>query len=110
MATAAKTAAIAALAGSAAAFSGLAPAGLKPASGKLSGQRLGLRAGRHAKVPPIAASTCAAERASGVMQTEATAAAGGRWRQRRRPPPCAGSFRGCERRVLLHWRRRALLV
>lgn len=57
MSSATKAFALAGLAGSAAAFSGLAPAGLKPANGRLSHQRLQLRNARPTKVhssPPPA--------------------------------------------------------
>merc|ERR1719199_50133 len=47
-----KAAALAALAGSAATFSGLAPAGLKPAGAKLGNARLALRNARPAKTSP----------------------------------------------------------
>ena len=50
MSSATKAFALAGLAGSAAAFSGLAPAGLKPANGRLSHQRLQLRNARPTKV------------------------------------------------------------
>jgi hypothetical protein len=50
MTTATKAFALAGLAGSAAAFSGLAPAGLKPSNGRLANQRLQLRNARPSKV------------------------------------------------------------